>query len=380
MFETTPGRAAAGLMSGALLFLVAAPASAADPIAIADDLVALMTSGTRTAAYESAVETEPGIVTITNFSITDEPNGAFGEVATIVVTNPVESDEGGFSADSVLLIGGSLTDEVNVIEWEEAELTAVAVPAALDEIAVEDAPLPAAGLTVRGVAFVPPQANPLLIESVTLTLGEAVDGVPYAVAVSLGGIEVPTGVLDNSEPVAILRSMGFDTLYLDVSVGGSFDSEDDVLTLDDVAIGIRDFGRIELAGILTGVPLSRLAEPGGVEILLGTAKVVELQARFENAGAVEGFLAEQARQTDMAAEDVAFGLSTAFRIFLRTFNSPQLEDQVGDAVGAFLLDPRSISLVARPMEPVPLLEAVGLMMSDPTLLPTLLGVTVSAND
>jgi hypothetical protein len=367
-------------MSGALLFLVAAPASAADPIAVADSLVTLMTSGTRTAAYESAVENEPGIVTITNFTITDEPNGAFGEVATIVVTNPVEGEEGGLTADSIALIDGSLTDEVNVISWENAELTAVAVPAAIDELVVEDAPLPAAGLTVTGIAFTPPQANPLLIESVTLSLGEAVDGVPYAVAVSLGGIVVPTEVLDNSEPVAILRTMGFETLYIDVSVAGSFDSETDTLNLDDVAIGIRDFGRIELSGILTGVPLSRFAEPGGVEIVLGTAKVVELVARFENAGAVEGFLAEQGRQTEMPAEDVAFGLSTAFRIFLRTFNSPELEDEVGDAVSDFLLDPQSITLSAVPVEPVPLLEAIGLMMSDPTLLPTLLGVTVSAND
>lgn len=380
MFETTPGRAAAGLMSGALLFLVAAPASAADPTAVADDLVALMTSGTRTAAYESAVESEPGIVTITNFTIADEPNGAFGEVATIVVTNPVEGEEGGLTADSIALIDGSLTDEVNVISWESAELVGVAVPAAIDELVVEDAPLPATGLIVTGVSFLPPQANPLLIESVTLTLGDAIDGVPYAVAISLGGIVVPTEVLDNSEPVAILRTMGFETLYIDVTLAGSFDSETDTLNLDDVAIGIRDFGRIELAGVLTGVPLSRLAEPGGVEILLGTAKVVELQARFENAGAIEGFLAEQGRQTEMPAEDVAFGLSTAFRIFLRTFNSPELEDEVGDAVSDFLLDPQSISLTARPVEPVPLLEAVGLMMSDPTLLPTLLGVAVSAND
>jgi hypothetical protein len=81
----------------------------------------------------------------------------------------------------------------------------------------------------------------------------------------------------------------------------------------------------------------------------------------------------------MAPADVALGLATAMQLYLAVLEDPALERQIGTAVGAFLRDPRSITLIAAPTEPVFLTEILGLIVSAPMALPGLLAVMLTAN-
>lgn len=379
MSGPTPGRVAKGVVFGVLI--TSAPAAAADADEVAGMLSALMTSATRNASYDDAVQADDGTVTITGFALADEPNHISIDIGSIVVRNPIDRPEGGFTAEAIELVDGTVTDESNTLRWDVVTLTDTVVTDTV-EVETEDseAVLPLSGLTAEGVVLEPPQANPLTVERVELSLGDEADGVPYSIAVALTGIVAPTGIVDNSLPVSTLDQMGFDTLVIDLDLAGSFDAETDMLSADQVGITIRDFGRLEIGGILADVPLSLLAEPGGPNALLASAQLVEVRIRFENDGAVEAFLAEQGRQMDMNAEDVAFGLATAFRLYLRTLEDPELEAQVGSAVVEFLEDPRSITLTALPEESVPLAEVIALLISAPTVIPSLLGVEVVANN
>lgn len=358
--------------------LLGSGALAADPIAIADQLVAALTGGTRTASYEAASEID-GVVTITGFDVLDEPNGIFASVAEIVVVNPIER-ENGFVADIVRLSGGEISDEANFVRWDFVELTNVIVPPLADLGADAGPEIPLTAVEIERVFFDPPQANEVAIDGVTIQLGEVVEGVPYSIAVTIDGIEVPTDAADNSDLFAILRDMGFEGLTLDLSVVGTYDSENDTLFADSIGINIRDFGSLQVAGVFSGLPLSLLQEPGGIDLLLASAMVELVTIRFENDGAMEAFMRIQAEMMGIPAEDAAPALAVAFQILLGAFDNPQLAQQVGVAVGVFLRDPQSITIVAAPEEPVPLLAIIPLIVSDPNGLPTLLDVVVTAND
>ena len=361
------------------ILLLGSPAVAADPIAIADEIVAAVAGGTRIATYEIATEAND-VVTITGFAIADEPNGAFGEIAEIIVVNPVIREQGGFVAQSMLLIDGNITDEANVLRWDVVELVDFVVPPVAD-LAAEGGPeIPLTALDIRHVVFDPPQANDVVIEGVTLQLGDVIEGVPYSVAISLTGIEVPMDIADNSDAFSILQSMGFASLVMDFNIAGTFDSESDTLFAESIGINIREFGFLDISGVFSGLPLGLLQEPGGVEELLASAMVESVRIRFENNGAMDAFMRVQAELTGVLPQEVAFGLAAAFQIFLRTLENPTLEQQVGAAVGAFLRDPQTITLIAEPDEPVPLLEIVGLIVSAPTILPIVLDLVVTAND
>lgn len=361
------------------LAFLAGPAFAADPIAIADEIVAALVDETRTATYEQATAVGE-VVTITNLVVSDPANGIEATVAEIVVTNPVEIEAGGFTAELMVLRNGSMTDLVNVLRFENVELSNIVIPPVADLDAEDSPPIPLSDMIATGLRFEPPQANPLVIERVEMHLTKVEDGVPYSVAVSLNGVEVPLSLGDNSQPIQVIRDLGFETLFMDFNVAGNYDSPNDTLNVESVGINIRDFGHVDLAGVVTGVAFGQLQEPGGPEAILAAAMVNNVTVRFVNGGAMEAFLREQAALTGLQPQDVAFGLAAAFQIFLRTLENPTLEQQVGQAVGAFLRDPRALTLVATPPEPVPLMEVIGLLMSAPTIVPTLLNIVVTAND
>lgn len=368
------------LFASASLIAVASPAFAADPVAIADELVAALGDDTRTATYETATADATGtVITITNLGFDDPPNGNTANVEEVVIANPVEGADGGFTADTITLRNATLSDSSNTVRVENAELTGVTVPAGGD-LTTFEATTPMTGMVATGIVLEPPQANPINIERVEMTLGDIAEGVPYDVSVALMGLEVPLDLADDSEAIAVIRDLGFETLFMDFNVAGAFDADEDTVHVNSVGINIRDFGHIDLAGTITGIALGQLAVPGGPEEILAAAMVNDVRVRFENGGAMEAFLREQAELTNLTPEDVAYGLAAAFQIFLRTLENPTLEQQVGQAVGAFLRDPRSLTLVATPAEPVPLMEIVGLLMSAPTALPGLLNVIVTAND
>ncbi|MCC6737303.1 MAG: hypothetical protein IT534_14410 [Bauldia sp.] len=361
------------------LAFLAGPAVAADPIAIADEIVAALVDETRTATYEQATAVGE-VVTITNLVVSDPPNGIEATVAEIIVTNPIEIEAGGFTAELMVLRNGSMTDLANVLRFDNVELTNIVIPPVADLDAEDSPPIPLSDMIATGLRFEPPQANPLVIERVEMHLTKVEDGVPYSVAVSLNGVAVPLSLGDNSQPIQVIRDLGFETLFMDFNIAGNYDSPNDTLNIESVGINIRDFGHVDLGGVITGVAFGQLQEPGGPEAILAAAMVNNVTVRFENGGAMEAFLREQAALTNLQPQDVAFGLAAAFQIFLRTLENPTLEQQVGQAVGAFLRDPRALTLVATPPEPVPLMEVIGLLMSAPTVVPTLLNIVVTAND
>ena len=354
-------------------------AYAADAIAVADEIVAAVAGGTRAAFYEAATEADE-IVTITGFVIADEPNGAFGDVAEIIVVNPVMRDEGGFIADSIRLVDGNITDGTSTLAWNLVELGDIVIPPTAD-LAAEAGPLiPLAGLGVTQLVFVPAAANDVVIGGIDVQLGEVIEGVPYVVSISATDVALPIEIGGSSDIVSILRSMGFGLLLVDIEIGGTFDSDTDTLFADSIGIDVDGFGRFEISGVFSGLPLGNIQEPGGFEEILASAMVESVRIRFEDTGAMDAFLRVQAEMTGVLPEDVAFGLAFVFQAYLQSLENPELERQVGAAVGAFLRDPQTLTLVAGPDAPVPLLEIVGLVISAPTILPTLLELVVTAND
>lgn len=351
---------------------------AADPIAIADQLVAAVTDGTRTATYDEATEAD-GTVTITGFAVTDEPNGIFANVAEIVVVNPVER-ETDFIAETIRLIDGNITDEANNVTWTLVELVDVIVPPLADLGAEAGPEIPLTAVAIEHILFDPPQANNVTIEGVTLQLGEVIEGVPYSVAMTIDGIEVPTDFADDSQPFATLKEMGFEGLIMDLNIVGTFDSENDTLFAESIGINIQDFGHLDISGVFSGLPLSLLQEPGGIDLLLESAMVESVRVHFENAGAMEAFMRIQAEMMGIPPADAAPALAVAFQILLGAFDNPELAQQVGVAVGAFLRNPQTITIVAEPEEPVALLAIIPLILNDPNALPTLLDVVVTANE
>jgi hypothetical protein len=377
------GRMARGVsrLFAGLAIVAAGPALAADPIAVADELVAMVTgeSMTRVASYDAATQAGD-TVTITGFAVDDEVNLTHAFVGVIVVVNPVELEEGGFVADSIRLVDGNLSDETNFLFWDLIELTNIVIPP-LADLAAEDGPvIPLTAAAIQQLLFDVPIGEDLVLGGATLQIGEIVADQPYSVAMTVSGLELPVSLVGESDVTSILRQMGFDVLVMDLSLSGEFDAAADTLIANSVAITIEEIGHVDIAGVFVGLPLGMLQEPGGIDELLASAKVESLRIRFENAGAMETFMRVQAELMGIPPEEAAGALAVVFQLLLGTFEDPTLAQRVGIPVGAFLRNPQTLTIEATLDEPLELPIIIDALLRAPQLLFTLLDVVVTAND
>ncbi len=377
------GRKARGvsrLLAG-LALVAADPALSTDPIAVADELVAMVTGASTTLAATYQAATEAGdTITITGFAVDDEVNLTHAFVGEIVVVNPVALEEGGFVADTIRLIDGNLSDGTNFLFWDLIELTDIVIPP-LADLAAEGGPLiPLTAAAIQQLLFDVPADEDLVIGGATLQIGEIVQDEPYSVAVTVSGLELPILLAGQSDVTSILRQMGFDVLVMDLSISGEFDAEADTLVANSVAMTIAEIGHVDISGVFVGLPLSMLQEPGGIDELLASAKVESLRIRFENAGAMETFMRVQAELMGIPPEEAAGALAVVFQLLLGTFEDPTLAQRVGIPIGAFLRNPRTLTIEATLEEPLELPIIVDALLRAPELLFTLLDVVVTAND
>jgi len=379
MSQTARGLSA--LLVAGWTLLAGAPASAADPIAIADELVAFVTgeSATRVTTYDTATEAGE-VVTITGFTVEDEVNMTHAFVGEIIVVNPVEMEEGGFVAESIRLVDGNLSDETNFLFWDAIDLFDIVVPPLADLDAETGPIIPLTAGAIEQLLFDVPEGEDLVLEGATIEIGEIVEDQPYSVSVTITGLELPVYLAGESDLTTILRAMGFDVLVLDMTVAGTFDAAADTLIADDVSITIQDIGHIDVSGVFVGLPLSMLQEPGGLDELLASAKVESIRIYFENAGAMETFMRVQAELMGIPPEDAAGALAVVFQLLLGTFEDPTLAQRVGVPVGAFLRDPRTLTIEAALDEPLELPIILDTLMRSPEMLFSLLDVVVTANN
>jgi hypothetical protein len=378
MSQTARGLSAI-FVAGSILFAVT-PARSADPIAIADELVAMVvgTSTTRTATYQAAEGDD--IVTITGFSVEDDVNSTHAFVAEIIVTNAVEQEDGGFVADAIRLVDGSLSDEVNFLFWDVIELDDIVIPP-LADLGAEDGPvIPLTGGLLEQLMFDVPEGEDLVVAGVTFEIDEIVEDQPYSVTATVNGLELPVSLAGESDLTSIIRQMGYDVLVMDLALAGTFDADADTLLADEVTVNIQEIGRVDITGAFIGLPLGMLQEPGGLDELLASAKVESINIRFENAGAMETFMRVQAELMGIPPEEAAGALAVVFQLLLGTFEDPTLAQRVGVPVGAFLRNPQTITIAATLDEPLELPIIIDTLLRAPELLFSLLDVVVTANE
>lgn len=87
-----------------------------------------------------------------------------------------------------------------------------------------------------------------------------------------------------------------------------------------------------------------------------------------------------AQNQGMRPADIANQAKAVVPFVLAQLNNPELTAQASQAVSAFLDDPQSLTVAARPDQPVPFALLMATAMTTPAELTRSLGVTVSAND
>lgn len=244
--------------------------------------------------------------------------------------------------------------------------------------------------------------GPLTISAMgqTITIGgyeQTWDGDPRSGAgtynLKVTGIDIPEQVVALADQGGMLKQLGYGALNFDVLSTSKLAVDGDKLGMDfDLALSGRDIGKVTVAGAATGIPAEAYAElqkssSSGQQPNF-SAMMPQLQGitidsaslRFDDASVTKRVLPILAA---MQGTDETTLVSTAgamVQIGLMQLQSPQFAEEAAKAVNAYMKDPKSITLSAKPSAPVTVSDLMALDPTKPQDALTKLGISVRAND
>ena len=101
--------------------------------------------------------------------------------------------------------------------------------------------------------------------------------------------------------------------------------------------------------------------------------------RYQDQSLAGRILDMLAKQQGISRADYAKQISGALPFLLAALNNPAFQNQVADAVGTFLQDPKSLTVKLAPKTPVTGAEIMSIAGSSPQTLPDRLNASVTAN-
>jgi hypothetical protein len=233
------------------------------------------------------------------------------------------------------------------------------------------------GVELEGLAVDSDMTGPVALDRFALTLGGFVPPVPTETAIELAGLSFPTALVTDPEVKAFLEQAGIEQVNIDGRYATKWTEGANTFDLDPFALTVEGLGSAEVTMALSGVPRTVFEAPDKAQLAMPEVMVDGVTARFSNAPKLAGPLADFAKQQQISPETAIGVIGDVIRNELAPMSGDGFADSLGSAVKQFLTGPTgSLELVARPAQPVPLVQVVGAATLAPGSLVKLLNAVV----
>ncbi|MGE4245650.1 MAG: hypothetical protein AB7E66_06590, partial [Parvibaculaceae bacterium] len=205
--------------------------------------------------------------------------------------------------------------------------------------------------------------------------------------IEVSPIRIPGEVFAAADGSNMLSEVGYQSLEVGMVAQG-LTTQDGTKTGFDFQIKLsgKDVGALTIDMAADGLPASLLMAASSPDPKLETlAKDAEgisfrrVKIRFEDASVTTRLLAMAAKMQGKDIDSLINEMTAAVQVSLAQLGSPGIANESLAALGTFLKNPRSITLMLAPPEPVQgsqIMQA----MQDPAALIRLLALKVTAND
>ncbi len=208
-----------------------------------------------------------------------------------------------------------------------------------------------------------------------------------------------SGVSDPSSK-QIIEALGYQNIAGDMKIAGSWNPVDGKMAFTQYDIKVDNAGTLgttfDISGYtpafiksLQDLQKQMAAAPAGADnsaqgmAMLGLMQQLNFNSaaiKFTDDSLTNKILEFVAKSQGASPADIANMAKGAVPFALAQLNNPELTQQAAAAVTAFLDNPKSLTIAAKPAAPVPFAVLAAGGMGDPMSLPKTLGVTVTAND
>lgn len=378
----------------AALALAAGPAAAFEPTgdAVADAFLSIVEAQTENGSVSaSGASTEGDVTTIRGFAATTTDDGETLSMTSgsVAITDGVVADDGSMTAERLAFADFSVSADPDPFRMRIAEIAATDVrldpPAAATEggLPADEA----AWRTLRLSDITLTGDGEITVEEVRLRASGLDDETLREGTLAVSGVAIPMATIEDEDMRANLDALGYDGIAFDLAVDGTWAPANGVLDLTDVRVTARDMGVLTFNATLGGLTEDVLEKlqaeeqnPDEQLAMLNNVTVTSLTLAWADAGLASRVLGMMADSQGTSVDALAGQLAQALPAMLSAIGNEAFEAEVADAAGSFLQEPGTLTVTARPQNPVPIAQIVGAAMMSPGAIPTVLGVSVSASE
>lgn len=350
-------------------------------------------SGASVTADNIAVD--GGDVTMTG--VTYKPPGADSKpvkIGDVNLSGVEEDDAGNYTIDEVKFPDIDSTQDKTTVKATGLTLSGVFVPATPGDKSLDSlAPFESANAGAISVSESGKEVVSLSSMEATATVREDESGVDYSWDVS--GLKMDLSASPDPKTKEAVEKLGLQQVEGDVSLKSSWDQAKGTSTLENFTLDFKNVGKLNIAMSISGLTLDLIKQleeaskeasankdAAGLQFmgLIQQLTFDSAQIRFEDASITKRALDYAGQQQGVTGEQLAQSLKAMAPLMMAQLNLPDLQNAVSTAVTAFLDDPKSFTITAKPTAPVAFPMIMGAAMGAPNTLPQMLGATVTAND
>ncbi|MCA1969144.1 MAG: hypothetical protein LDL42_08440 [Rhizobium sp.] len=317
----------------------------------------------------------------------------------LTLQDVTEADGGAYHIDRIEFPEVNVTEEKSSINVKDLYLAGVRVPGSTtgDDLNAmmmyDEAHSGSVEVKVDGKQIVSVQES-------SITTGVSEDGSSLSFEGGLTGLTVDLSTLEPKTKEAV-EALGIPVIEGDISASGSWEPSSGTIDLEDYTLDFANIGSLSMSFALTGYTMDlvkqlqetartmqadanneQAQQAAGIAMfgLMQQMSFQSAQISFEDAGITERGLDYAGKQQGSNGEQMAQMVKGMLPILLAQAKLGALQNQVSEAVNAFIDDPQNITITAEPEKEVPFPMIMGAAMGAPESVPALLGVSVTANE
>ena len=187
-----------------------------------------------------------------------------------------------------------------------------------------------------------------------------------------------------------MKNLGYTTLTMEVGGGGDMTNDGKNFGFNgSVYYTVNDIGTMRVTMDVSDVSMAFLEavqnmkpeqDPSALAPQAQGISFGSMSFRFEDLSITNKVLPLIAQMNGMDVNTAKGSAGAIAQLGMASLNSPEFTKQVVDAINAYLADPRSITVSAKPGQRVTVGQLMTVNPQDPASIIKLLGAGVSAND
>lgn len=208
----------------------------------------------------------------------------------------------------------------------------------------------------------------------------------------ISNIAIPEAAVASLDPSGTLKQLGYSSLSFDVGGNGNIDIGSDKMGFNfDVFYAGKDMGTFKVGAGVAEIPAALLTElqklegqaqpdPNTFLPLVQGIQLSRVAIRFEDQSITKKVIPLLAKMQGMDEATMLANAGAMVQLGLAELKNPAFTQKAVEAINAYLKDPRSITILAKPAQPISVQKLMALDPNNPGAAIDQLGVAISAND